>query len=113
MLNLVVHIRDFLDSIGEYPLASVEISSNFSIISNLLKKSVDQLKTNPLIQRLLTGSQNEIGQTITLISSQLHQINKQTMGKATSSKRFVFIGNEQGCMFYQMESQRQPSRFHH
>ncbi len=54
-------------------------------------KSLDGLKTNPIIQLLASGSQNTVGQIITSISQEFDKINNQAINNALSSKYPFFL----------------------
>jgi hypothetical protein len=94
-LNLVIHIRDILDSIAEFNLSSVNISSEINLTTDLInnfRNSSNEPINNPFIQLISTGNQNTIGQIIHLLLEEFDLINKQTLEKAISSKNlFYFI----------------------
>ena len=93
-LNLVVQIRDILDSIAEFNLSSINVLSDTDLTSDLInnfRKPSNELTNNSLIQLISTGNQNTIGQIIHLLSEELDNINNQTLEKAISSKYLFFI----------------------
>jgi len=92
-LNLVIQIRDILDSIAEFNLSSVNVSSDTNLTTDLInsfRNSSNEPINNPLIQLISTGNQNTIGQIIHLLSEEFDHINNQTLEKAISSKNLFF-----------------------
>ena len=72
-LNLMILIRDQLDSITEYNLSSVYVQVD------------DESIQHPMIQLLLTGNQNTVGQVLTSLLQEFNKINEKNIRRAVSN----------------------------
>ena len=84
ILNLVVHIRDYLNCVREYELEPVTVRPDHMEIEafvDVLTNSQVHSTNNSILQQLTTGNQNVVGQIVTTISQALNQNNKETLEK--------------------------------
>ena len=89
VIHLVAHIQDSFGSVTESPLPSVSVRPNFTAIEDLINKleqSNSPSSSSPLIELLITGDQNTVGQIITSISQILNEMNKEIIQAASLSK---------------------------
>lgn len=88
IIHLLVRIRDQLGAIAEFNTRSVVVLPDTEAISNLLD-TVQSTSTNnnPLVELLVAGNGNTVGQVIGSVSQVLNEINNQNLDKAVSSKR--------------------------
>jgi hypothetical protein len=92
LLEIVISIRDLLDSVVEVNISSISVVVNSEQINNLINNvqgSTNQLNRNQFVQLLWSGSQNVVGQILTSLSKQFNQMNNQTVNTAVSSKREI------------------------
>lgn len=90
LLQIVISIRDLLDSVVEVNISAISVVVNTEQINNLIDNvqgSTNQLNRNQFVQLLWSGSQNVVGQVLTSLSQQFNQMNNQTVNTAVSSKR--------------------------
>ena len=89
LLHLIIYIRDQLDCITELNLTSVTVvpdSEGINNLINIIQTSSSNIETNPIVQLLLSGNQNTIGQILTSFSQQINKMNTESLDKAISSK---------------------------
>ncbi|CAF1545398.1 unnamed protein product, partial [Adineta steineri] len=88
LLNLVVYVRDLLNSITQVNISSVSVMKNSEIINDLIDKITNSSSTitnNPIIRLLSSGNQNIVGQMIIALSQELNQISSENLDKAISN----------------------------
>lgn len=82
-LNLLIDIRDLLDSITEYNLSSINVLSHLTI------NSLQELsENNSLIQLLSNGNRDTIGQIISSLSNEFNKINNKIIENVISSNDY-------------------------
>ncbi|UJR14316.1 hypothetical protein I4U23_001310 [Adineta vaga] len=80
LLNLTVQIRDQLNCATEIQLEPVVVLPDSTVIDTLIDmiENPDKLNTNnPVIEALVSGNQNLVGQVVTSLSQELNKKNKQ------------------------------------
>ena len=90
VVQLVARIRDQLGAIAEFNMSSVTVLADTATINNLmdtLQTTSSNTNNNPLVELLVTGNGNTVGQVIGSVSQVLNQVNTQNFDKAVSSKR--------------------------
>ncbi|CAF4271883.1 unnamed protein product, partial [Adineta steineri] len=88
LLNFVIYVRDFLNSITQVNISSVNVIRDFAIINDLIDKvktSSSTITNNPIVQLLSSGNQNVVGQMIISLSQELNQMNSENLDKAISN----------------------------
>ncbi|CAF4200745.1 unnamed protein product, partial [Adineta steineri] len=88
LLNLVVYVRDLLNSITQVNISSVSVMKNFEIINELIDKITNSSSTitnNPIVRLLSSGNQNVVGQMIIALSQELNQMSSENLDKAISN----------------------------
>ena len=88
-LNLLVTIRDQLDCVAEYHLASVYVQADSESIQNLITtfqspSSTDNIIQNPIVQLLSSGDQNTVGQVIGAVSQEFNKMNEKSVDEAAA-----------------------------
>jgi hypothetical protein len=89
LVNLIVHIRDTLNCFAEYNISSPIVVPDTAGINDLianLKASTNVINSNPIVQLLVGGNQNTVGQVITSISQVFNQMNTESLQNTVSSK---------------------------
>jgi hypothetical protein len=89
LLNLFIYIRDTLDSVTEFNISPVIVTSDLSDITDLintLQSSSSSLTNSPIIRLHLSENPNTIGQILSSLSQQLNQINTDALENAVSSE---------------------------
>jgi len=92
LLQIIISIRDLLDSVVEVNISTISVVINTEQINNLINNvqgSTTQLNRNQFVQLLWSGSQNVVGQVLTSLSQQFNQMNNQILNTAVSSKREI------------------------
>ena len=101
LVNLVMHIRDTLDCIAEYPMPSINVLSDSTFTLDLIKnfKLSNEINDNPIIQLLASGNQNTVGQVVTSFSQEFNQMNNENIQTAVSSKDFILLLIKTICIY--------------
>ncbi len=85
-LNILVHIRDTLDSISEFHLPSINVRPDYLAIKNFIQNLEKINSKNDTISQLLNnGDSNTLGQLTTSISHLFNEINHQNIQLAAIS----------------------------
>ena len=94
-VEIIVQIRDILYAVTEYNLGSIAILPDTAEIDSLLialsQTDTTSLNTNPTVQLLASGSQNIVGQVVSVVSQTLNDIQTQQLQNAASSLYIVSI----------------------
>lgn len=90
LLNLFIEIRDRFDCVSEYNLTSVIVQSYSSTF-------------NSLIQLLLNGNENTIGQILISLSQQFNQINMEALRNTAWSISLHSVNDEYLSFFSRWE----------
>ncbi|CAF3869870.1 unnamed protein product, partial [Adineta steineri] len=88
LLSLVVYVRDFVGSVTQVNISSVNIIADLATINNLIDKITNLSSTitnNPIVRLLTSGNQNIVGQMIISLSQEFNQINIENLDKAISN----------------------------
>jgi hypothetical protein len=88
LLHLIVYIRDQLNSITEFNMASVNVipdSAGIADLINNIQSSSSGITANPIVQLLASENQNIVGQIITSLSQQFNTMNSESVDNAVSS----------------------------
>ena len=89
VLNVIVHIRDKLDSVRSWNMSSIFVIQDKETMNDLMEifqDSPTEMNRNPFIRLLASGHQNIVGQIITIISQEPNHINMKNIYDALSSK---------------------------
>jgi hypothetical protein len=87
-LELLVSVCDTRSCVTEWNLTSISVQPDSNAIGNLLtdlQGSSNALMSNPLVQLLVGGNQNTVGQVISSLSQQFNQMNSDNLHSAVSS----------------------------
>ena len=88
LIHLFARIRDRLGAITEYNMSSIMVLPDTAAISNLMDTfQSSSTNNNPLVELLVGGNVNTVGQVVGSISQVLNTVNTQNFDKAVSSKR--------------------------
>jgi hypothetical protein len=85
LLNIMIYIRDKLDSSAEYNISSITVVSDAQGIIqliNILQNPTNSPSSNSIIQLLAIENQNIVGQMITSLSQQLNKMNIESIENA-------------------------------
>jgi hypothetical protein len=85
LLNIIIYIRDKLDSSAEYNISSITVVSDAQGIIqliNILQNPTNSPSSNSIIQLLAIENQNIVGQMITSLSQQLNKMNIESIENA-------------------------------
>ncbi|CAF3754605.1 unnamed protein product [Adineta steineri] len=88
LLNLVVYVRDLLNSVTQVNISSVNIIADMAIINDLIDKITNSSSTitnNAIVRLLSSGNQNVVGQMIISLSQELNQMSSENLDKAISN----------------------------
>ncbi|CAF4263685.1 unnamed protein product [Adineta steineri] len=88
LLNFVIYVRDFLNSITQVNISSVNVIRDFAIINDLIDKvktSSSTITNNPIVRLLSSGNQNIVGQMIISLSQVFNQMSNENLDKAISN----------------------------
>lgn len=90
LVHIIIHIRDVLNAVTEYPLHSVLVQADTAEVTALTdvlqQTDVRSINQNPTIQVLSSGNPNVVSQVLTAVSQVFNQINHATIENAVSSK---------------------------
>ncbi|CAF4382246.1 unnamed protein product, partial [Adineta steineri] len=88
LLNLVVYVRDLLNSVTQVNISSVNVIADMAIINDLIDKITNSSSTitnNAIVRLLSSGNQNVVGQMIISLSQELNQMSSENLDKAISN----------------------------
>jgi hypothetical protein len=88
-LNIIASIRDMLDCVTEFQMQSLVVmldSTAIDALINVLQPPSNGATTNPIIQLLVGGNQNTVGQLITSVSQVLNEMNNQNVQTAVAGE---------------------------
>ncbi|CAF4146964.1 unnamed protein product, partial [Adineta steineri] len=88
LLNLVVYVRDLLNSVTQVNISAVSVIADLAIINDLIDKITDSSSTitnDPIVRLLSSGNQNVVGQMIIALSQELNQMSSENLDKAISN----------------------------
>jgi hypothetical protein len=91
ILHIVVFIRDRFDCIHEFQLPSVTVLRDISTTEkfiDILQKPYNNSDNDIILQLLVSGDMNTVGQIVTSISQVFNEMNNQTIKNAALSKYF-------------------------
>jgi hypothetical protein len=106
LFNVIISIRDKLDSTTKFEIKSIEVITDLNEINTLIysieQSNISMLNENLLFELLNTQNENNVGQVLTSLSQLFNQINNQQIENAIRSmlinkylnKIFVFIKME-------------------
>ena len=90
LIHLFGRIRDRLGVIAEFNMSSVIVLPDTEAISNLMDTfQSSSTNNNPLVELLVGGNVNTVGQVISSVSQILNEINNQNVNRAKSSKTIL------------------------
>jgi hypothetical protein len=88
LLNIIIYIRDKLDSTAEFNISSITVVSDTQGIIeliNILQNPTSSLSSSSIIQLLASNNQNIVGQMITSLSQQLNTMNIENVENVVSN----------------------------
>lgn len=86
------------------PIIVVPDLTEMNIFTNAIRNAGNENHTHPVLQLLLGGNRNTIGQIILLLSRQLDQRNSELIKDLLPSE--LFVGQKLVCLFLRL-----PLRF--
>ncbi|CAF4160578.1 unnamed protein product, partial [Adineta steineri] len=81
LLHMMIYIRDSLDCITEFNMSSINVTTDFDTINDLIN-NIQNSTTNPLVRILVGGNQNLVGQVIISVSQQFNKMNIENIDNA-------------------------------
>ena len=85
-IELIIDIRDERDCLTQWTnLSSITVRSDSTVLDDLMQ-NIGTGSTNPFIQLLTRGSQNQVGQVINSLSQQITKMGEDNLQTATSSQ---------------------------
>ena len=82
-LHLLIVIRDQRDCLTEWTnLSSIVVRPDPDVLDDLLKIFNQESISNPFLQLLKTGNQNQVAQVITSLSQQINQLDEKSLNQA-------------------------------
>ncbi|CAF4145951.1 unnamed protein product, partial [Adineta steineri] len=81
LLHMMIYIRDSLDCITEFNMSSVNVTTDFDTINDLIN-NIQNSTTNPFVRILVGGNQNLVGQVIISVSQQFNKMNIENIDNA-------------------------------
>lgn len=82
-LRLLIEIRDEEDCVTEWTnLSSIVVRVDVQVFDELVKTFKGEWTSNPWIQLLKIGNQNEVAQMINSLSEQINQLDQRNLDKA-------------------------------
>jgi hypothetical protein len=90
LLQIVVRVRDIYDCTTEFNLSSISVVSDTNYIMSLMTAVTtsddnNQLTSNPLVNTLYGGNQNDVCQVLTSVSQVLNNFAQQNLQLAINS----------------------------
>ncbi|CAF4283183.1 unnamed protein product, partial [Adineta steineri] len=82
--HTIMYIRDTLDCTAEFNMSSINVTTDFDTINDLIN-NIQSPTSNPLINVLLSGNQNLVGQVIVSVSQQFNKMNNESIDNAVSN----------------------------
>jgi len=94
LVNVIIYIRDNLDSVTQFEINSVIVIPDWIAINTfvdiLQQSNIEMMNKNPIIELLASKNQNIIGQIITLLSQIFNLISNQQLQYVVTSM-FIYI----------------------